>query len=90
VSGSYGPRIRLGHRWQQTEHPHGSKNILAFGAAAVVTAEGDVDPRTIKIENRSNPAFELEIADGVMDDTRASVCDLRDLARRQPDAMHDA
>jgi hypothetical protein len=35
-------------------------------AATVVAAEGDINPRTIKIENRSNPAFELEIAEGVM------------------------
>ena len=82
--------IRVGHRRQQAKHPHGGEDILALGAAAVVAAQRDVDTRTMKIENRSNPALELEIADRVVDHARPGVRDLRDMAGRQPDAVNDA
>jgi hypothetical protein len=55
---------------------------LGLGAAAVVAAEGNVNPRTIEIENRGNPALELEIADRVMDDACTGLGDVRNIARR--------
>ena len=82
-------RLRIGHGGQQAQHPHGDEDVLRLGATVVVAAERDLDAGAVQIEDRRDAALELEIADRVVHHAGAGLREHGDVARGEPDAVHE-
>ncbi len=81
-------RLRTGDGGKQTQHPHGDEDVLGLGATVVVAAQRHLDARLVQVKDRRSSALQLEIADRVMHDAGARRSQHLDVARGQPDAMH--